>query len=131
MTVSLLAFGAFFYLKTYKPETAESFQWIPIPALVTYIVSFSFGLGPLAWLMLGELLPSKVAGPAGALASMINWALAFAVTLGFTYLTAALGDYGTYWLFAGLCMLGVLMTARYLPETRNKSLREIQEAILR
>lgn len=81
--------------------------------------------------MLGELVPPKIAGVAGAFASMVNWALAFLVTLSFTYLTAALGDYGTYWLFAAFGILGIFFTAKYVPETRGKTLREIQEAFRR
>ena len=81
--------------------------------------------------MLGEFVPPKIAGVAGAFASMVNWTLAFIVTLGFTYLTAVLGDYGTYWMFAAFGIGGMYFTAKHLPETRGKTLREIQDVILR
>lgn len=126
MTAALLVFGAFFYVKASHPETAASLGFVPLSALVVFITAFSFGLGPLAWLMLGELLPPKAAGVAGSLASMVNWFLAFAVTLTFTYLIEWLGDYGAYWLFAAFCVLGTVVTLKFVPETRNKTLREIQ-----
>ncbi len=73
MAVSLAAFGTFSYLDTYKPDAAESLGWLPLTSMAVFIVSFSFGLGPLAWLMMGELLPARAAGAAGAVASVVNW----------------------------------------------------------
>jgi sugar porter (SP) family MFS transporter len=127
MTLSLVAFGAFFYLKKYSPQAAMSLEWVPLTALAFFIISFSFGLGPLAWLMMGELLSPKIAAIAGGIASIANWSTAFIVTICFTYLIDALGDYGAYWLFAAFGVVGMAVTAKYVPETRNKSLREIQD----
>ena len=84
MVVSLLAFGTFFYLNEYQPGETESLEWVPVTALAFFIISFSFGLGPLAWLMLGELLSPKIAGVAGSIAAGFNWLLAFFVTGCFT-----------------------------------------------
>lgn len=134
MTVALLAFGAFFYLKAGSPPSSavtSSLGWLPLTALAVFITAFSFGLGPLSWLMLGELLPTRTAGVAGSLASMINWMLGFVVTLTFSYLIEWLGDYGAYWLFAGFCAFGIIGTAKILPETKGKSLREIQNEFLK
>ncbi len=94
-------------------------------------LSHSFGLGPLAWLMLGELLPSRAAGAAGALASVVNWSLAFLVTVCFNGMTSAMGNHGAYWTFAGFCAASALVTYRFLPETRGKTLREVQEHFAR
>lgn len=131
MTCALIVFGVFFYLKEYHSATASAMSFIPIVSLVIFIIAFSFGLGPLAWLMLGELLPPRVSGVAGAVAAMVNWTLAFVVTVTFNYLIEALGDYGTYWLFSGFCIVGMLVTWKHLPETRGKSLTEIQELFRR
>ena len=130
MAAALLAFGTFFYLKAGSSSAVSSLGWLPLAALAVFITAFSFGLGPLSWLMLGELLPTKTAGVAGSLASMINWMLGFVVTLTFSYLIEWLGDYGAYWLFAGFCVLGILGTAKFLPETKGKTLREIQSEFL-
>ncbi len=127
MASSLVAFGTFFYLKDMGSPVVEIYlSWLPVTALVAYIVAFSFGLGPLAWLMMGELLPPRVAGPAGALAASVNWTLAFFITMSFNYLKASLGDFGVYWLFAGSLLVGMVLTYKLVPETRGKSLRKIQ-----
>ncbi len=131
MSAALLAFGAYSYLQTYKPDAASSIGWLPLLSLAVFILSFSIGLGPLAWLMMGEILPARAIGPAGGLASVVNWSLAFLVTVCFTYLTAGLGTYGTYWLFACFCAASAVVTYKFLPETRGKTLREVQEAIRR
>lgn len=49
MTLSLMVFGMFFYLKTYSPAHAEALSWLPITTLVIFIVTFSFGLGKTNW----------------------------------------------------------------------------------
>ena len=127
MNISLISFGAYFYLKTYSPATAESINWLPIVCLILFTVAFSFGLGPLAWLLLGELLPAKTASVAGPFAASVNWTLSLLVTAGFNYLLVWMGDYGAYWLFASLGVWGMYLTWKFLPETKGKTIREIQD----
>ena len=62
---------------------------------------------------------------------MVNWGLAFVVTVTFNHLIVGLGEPGTYWLFASFCVVGIVVTAKCVPETRGKTLREIQEAFRR
>lgn len=127
MALSLISFGTFFYLNQRPLSTSVNLGWLPLLSLGFFIVSFSFGPGPLVWLMLGELLSPKIVGVAGGVASITTWGLAFSVTLGFPFMVKFLGDFGTYWLFALCCITSVLVVIRYLPETRNKTLREIQD----
>ncbi len=54
--------------------------------------------------------------------------LAFLVTVCFNYLLSGLGPHGTYWLFAAFCAASAAITYKALPETRGKTLREVQEA---
>ena len=127
MTLALAALGYFFYVKSYYPEDAANIGWIPIISMLLFVIAFGFGLGPLVWILLGELIVPRAVGAAGGLAAMVTWGLAFLVTVSFNYLIAALGDYGTYWLFTAFCILGMFGTHRYLPETKGKSIQEIQD----
>ena len=54
--------------------------WIPLLALVVYVVSFSVGFGPIPWLMMGEVFPAKIRGVAASLATGFNWTCTFVVT---------------------------------------------------
>ncbi|TRY70298.1 hypothetical protein TCAL_02455 [Tigriopus californicus] len=126
MAVSLICFGIFFYLHQHHPSASVNLGWLPLLSMAMFIISFSFGPGPLAWLLLGELLSPKIMGMAGPMAAMTNWSVGFIVTLCFPFVVKLLGDYGAYWMFSAFCLVTLVVVMRYLPETRNKTLQEIQ-----
>ena len=97
MIFSLGIFGAYFYMRvSFKAnfpliknecisskkdvESYEAPGWIPLLALMVYVVSFSFGYGPVPWLMMAEIFPSRIRGPAASLATAFNWTCTFIVT---------------------------------------------------
>ena len=92
MILSLAVFGAYFYLKEEFTDTQSSPMnsvektgtllpgWIPLMALMVYVVSFSLGFGPIPWLMMGEVFPSRIRGAAASIATALNWAFTFLVT---------------------------------------------------
>ncbi|CAG0891792.1 unnamed protein product [Darwinula stevensoni] len=128
MTVSLAALGAFFYLKnTYGSEGVSSLGWLPLTSLVLYVIAFSFGVGPVPWLMMGEIFPSKIKGVAGSLTTSFNWICTFIVTKNFDGMTEGLGTHGAFWLFMANCIVAVLFVAIFVPETKGQTLEQIQE----
>ena len=92
MILSLAVFGAYFYLKEEFSDTQTTPMnsveksgallpgWIPLMALMVYVVSFSLGFGPIPWLMMGEVFPSRIRGAAASIATALNWAFTFLVT---------------------------------------------------
>ena len=80
MIISLGVFGAYFYFKENSEEESELPGWIPLIALMVYVVSFSIGFGPIPWLMMGEVFPSRIRGTAASFATALNWAFTFIVT---------------------------------------------------
>ena len=92
MILSLTVFGAYFYLKEKISDTQTTPMnsveksgallpgWIPLMALMVYVVSFSLGFGPIPWLMMGEVFPSRIRGAAASIATALNWAFTFLVT---------------------------------------------------
>ena len=80
MILSLGVFGAYFYIKDVAKDIGEPPGWIPLIALVVYVVSFSIGFGPIPWLMMGEVFPSRIRGAAASIATTFNWACTFLVT---------------------------------------------------
>lgn len=79
--------------------------------------------------MLGELFASDVKGLAGSISATSNWTLAFIVTKTYNNLSKALGIGGTFWLFTGISLLGIVFIYFVVPETKGKSLHCIQEML--
>lgn len=126
MAVATTAIGVYFYLQSQDETQVESLGWLPVASLCIFIIMFSMGYGPVPWLMMGELFATDIKGFAGSLAGTSNWLLAFVVTKTFDDLNNGLGIGGTFWLFAGLTVLGVFFVFFAVPETKGKSLNEIQ-----
>ncbi|CAL9693753.1 unnamed protein product [Knipowitschia caucasica] len=83
------------------------------------------GWGPITWLLMSEVLPLVTRGVASGLCVMVSWLTAFALTYAFSHML----DYGLYvpyLLFTVVCVLGLLFTAVCIPETRGRSLEEIE-----
>lgn len=125
MIITLICLGTYFYLKDSNVDVS-SFGWLPLACLVIYVLGFSIGFGPIPWLMLGEILPSKIRGTAASLATGFNWACTFIVTKTFHNIMKAINMYGTVWLFAIICFIGLFFVIFFVPETRGKSLEEIE-----
>ncbi|XP_043237113.1 facilitated trehalose transporter Tret1-like [Amphibalanus amphitrite] len=125
MAVCLLALGVFFHLK--DSGSADSLGWLPLASLMLYVFAFSIGFGPIPWLMMSELFAPEVKAVASGIAVCFNYSLAFLVTLTFAPLVTALTQAGAFWLFAGVCLLGVAYTAIACYETKGKTLQEIQQ----
>ena len=99
-------------------------------SLLVYVAFFSLGWGPLPWLITAELLPVRAKSLAGGLATASNWLFAFVTTKEFEDLEAAVNSYGAFWIFAGVCAVGVAFVFFYVPETKGKSLEEIEAELL-
>ncbi|TDG49640.1 hypothetical protein AWZ03_003878 [Drosophila navojoa] len=126
MALSTTAIGVYFYMKDKNAGSVENLGWLPVASLCIFMIMFSIGYGPVPWLMMGELFATDIKGFAGSIAGTTNWVLAFIVTKTFKNLNDALGSGGTFWLFAGVTVVGVIFVALAVPETKGKSLNEIQ-----
>jgi sugar porter (SP) family MFS transporter len=103
--------------------------YIAIGGLLIYTGSFAIGLGPVFWLLISEIYPVKIRGQAMSVATMANWGANFVVTISFLTLLGAIGNAGTFFLFAGLSIVAVVYFQRQVPETRNRSLQEIEREL--
>lgn len=130
MSLSLLMLGVYFQLKQQNgDESVEAINWLPVFALCLYIVAFSLGFGPIPWLMVGELFAPDVKGVAGSAAGSFSWLFAFAVTKSFVNVQSAIGTGGTFFLLAGFSLVGTVFVWLVVPETKGKSLAEIQRML--
>merc|ERR1712212_1355729 len=101
MMLSLGLLGGHYYLL----ERNMSYPYTPLIALVVYIVSFSTGFGPIPWLIMGEILPSRSRGLCASITTSTNWASTFLVTKTFIGLRRLLGAAGVFWMFGCVCSL--------------------------
>jgi sugar porter (SP) family MFS transporter len=103
--------------------------YIAIVGLLVYTGSFAIGLGPVFWLLISEIYPVKIRGQAMSVATMANWGANFVVTISFLTLLSVIGNAGTFFLFAGLSIAALAYFQRKVPETKNRSLQDIERNV--
>ncbi|KAK3925731.1 Facilitated trehalose transporter Tret1 [Frankliniella fusca] len=126
MTLTLGTLGGFFYARSVETTWPG---WIPLACLVVYVVGFSVGFGPVPWLMMGEILPANIRGSAASLATAFNWSCTFLVTLTFEGVMNGIGSHNGFWMFAGVCFVGLFFVIFFVPETQGKSLEDIEKKL--
>jgi MFS family permease len=130
MTVSLAAVGMSFAALDNTAETATSTTAggiVTVLALVVFIASFAFSMGPIVWTLISEIYPNRVRGRAISVATAANWLAAFLVAQFFLSLVDAIGESTTFFLFSALCVVSFVFVWYLVPETKGRSLEEIQE----
>ena len=90
------------------------------------IATYAMTLAPITWVVLSEIFPNRVRGAAMALATTALWIASFGLTYTFPLLNKLLNASGTFWLYAFICLSGFLFILKKLPETKGKSLEEIE-----
>jgi MFS family permease len=83
-------------------------------------------LAPVTWVVIAEIFPNRIRGAAMSVAVASLWVACFLLTYTFPILNAKLGPAGTFWLYAGICVAGFLFILARLPETKGKSLEQIE-----
>ncbi|KAF8785553.1 facilitated trehalose transporter Tret1-2 homolog [Argiope bruennichi] len=127
MAVSFIVLGGFDLARTNNPAVADKYGWLPLVCLMSFIAAFSLGFGPTPWLMVAEMTPIRFRGIVSGIATALNWTFAFIVTKTFKMEEASMHGYGVYWMYASLHLASLVVTFLYLPETKGKSIEEIQE----
>jgi SP family sugar porter-like MFS transporter len=97
--------------------------------VVLAIACFAMSLGPVVWVILSEIFPARIRGAAMALATFSLWTACFLLTYTFPILNKYLQASGTFWLYGGICIAGYVFIHFMLPETKGKSLEEIEKEI--
>jgi sugar porter (SP) family MFS transporter len=123
--VSLGVLGLFFA----SGGLQDAVPWLALVCLIVYIASFAVGLGPVFWLMISEIFPLRVRGPAMATSTVGNWTANFFVSSFFLTLTGAITRQGTFWLYAFFGVLALIFFVTKLPETKERSLEEIEREV--
>ncbi len=124
MGVSLVLLGAAF-----------KFQFLPPSALLfiilLYIAFFASAMGPLVWVVMAEIFPIRMRGAAMGFATLILWFADFVVTLTFPVISDRLNVSAAFWIYAVMCALDLVFMIFYLPETKGRTLEEIERRWLK
>ena len=123
MAISLALLAITFQL----PQLASSLGIAVVLILMLYVASFAIGLGPVFWLLISEIYPLNVRSKAMSVATVANWGANLIVAVTFLSIVKALGRPGAFWLYAGLTVASVLFTYFLVPETKARTLEQIQE----
>uniref|UniRef100_A0A0B7A4X1 Major facilitator superfamily (MFS) profile domain-containing protein n=1 Tax=Arion vulgaris TaxID=1028688 RepID=A0A0B7A4X1_9EUPU len=103
------------------------YTWMAVLGLALFVMAFAPGLGPMPWTINSEIYPMWARSTGNSLATGCNWVCNLIVSLVFLTMTENITKYGTFWLFAGISCLGMLFTIIFVPETKNKTLEEVEE----
>jgi sugar porter (SP) family MFS transporter len=124
MGVSQLLLGAAFRV--------EGFSGTGILLLILlYIAFFAMAMGPIVWVVMSEIFPTRMRGSAMAIATVALWVADFAVTLSFPVIADRLDQTTAFWFYALMCAIDLVFMIFFLPETKGKTLEEIERRWLK
>ena len=99
--------------------------------ILGFVASFAFSLGPVMWVLFSELFPNRLRGLAISVAGLINSGVSFGVQLVFPWELENFGNALTFLIYGAFALIGLVIMLRILPETRGRSLEELEETLVR
>jgi len=99
--------------------------WIVV-MLCVYMASLALSINAVIWVLIGEIFPNRIRGRAMSIATFANWGTNFITAFIFPWYVATIGMNAGFFTFAGTCLIATLFFYRYVPETKGKSLEEIE-----
>ncbi len=119
MGASLLLLGGAFHLEL---PAAWTFAFTMV-----YVASFAVAMGPVVWVVLSEIFPTRTRGRAMGVATVALWVACFGVSQTVPWMFKHLGQASTFWSYAIMCVVSFVFVALFVPETKGKTLEEIEQ----
>ncbi len=119
MAIFLIILGVSF-------EAATVSIGVVLAFILLHTVAFELSWGGGVWIVISEIFPTRIRGRAMAIGSFVLWGATYLVTQFFPVMMSHLGASITFWVFALMCIIMFLFTLRFVPETKGKSLEQIQ-----
>lgn len=121
--LSSTLFGLFFQL---QDSNHLKLNGLAIASVLSFLMFFGLGWSAIPWLLMSELLPTKARGIASSISTCFNWSCGFVVAYFFIDIENGISSQGVFWFFAGFTLVAELFIYKFLPETKGKTLEEIQ-----
>ncbi|XP_073052916.1 sugar transporter ERD6-like 6 [Primulina eburnea] len=128
MAISLFLVSVSFFVKGFVAEDSslyDIFGILSVVGVVCMILSFSLGMGPIPWLIMSEILPIKIKSLGGSVATLANWFVSWVITMT-APLLLAWSSGGTFFIYMIVSLFTLAFVAIWVPETKGKTLEEIQ-----
>jgi len=127
-----MAAGLFALAASYSGNTAGGHNsgWLLLLWVLLYVAAFSVGIGPLVWTILGEIFPNRIRAHAAGICVLLLWLANFIVSQFFPYLLRQFGA-KVFWGYGLICVFTVIFIARYVQETKNRSLEDLESELTR
>lgn len=126
LAVIYLAIGYCYHLK--QGGTAVS-PMLFLALVLAAIGTYSMSLAPVVWVLISEIFPNRIRGTAMSVAVGCLWIACFILTYTFPILKTLLGVSVTFWIYAAICALGFIVLWLRLPETKGKTLEQIEKEL--
>lgn len=131
MIIGASGMGLSLFGISFAALSGDTGVWVLV-FILTYIASFGMSLGPVVWVVLSEIFPTRVRGRAMGIATLALWAANYVVSQTFPilnehpWLVQKFNHAFPFWLYGSMCVVTVLFVWRFVPETKGKSLEEIE-----
>ena len=102
-----------------------------VALVVTAISVYAMTLGPVTWTLLAEIFPHRIRGIAMATCTFALWVGCCTLTFSFPPMNAALGTYGSFWIYSAICVCAFIFLYRNCPETKGKSLEQLEQELVK
>ena len=124
MSVSLFVLAVAFYLHEFGGYLILAFVLI-------YIASFAMSLGPVTWVFIAEIYPNRIRSEAMSVAVVFLWAAVFLVSFTFPYMLNVFGGGTAFLVFGVMCVIYLFFLSTKVPETKGKSLEELEKILIK
>ena len=121
MGLSLALLGGAFYTEQYQGRGV-------LLCILAYVASFAVAMGPVVWVVLSEVFPTRIRGRAMSIATVSLWVACYTVSQTFPMMVATLKEAITFWIYAALCGVAFAFVACFVPETKGKTLEQIERS---
>jgi len=132
MGISLTLLGlSVFTINKQAPNVIAGLDWVPLIAIIVYMVSAPVGLCSIPFMYIAEFYPTEMRSVLGGLTIAISNLELFLVVKTFPNLEHCLGEHGVFLFYACACFGAILFTLSYIPETKDRPLDEVQDKFSR
>lgn len=128
-SIGLIIVGLFFFIKFSLNFDVNSITWLPLFGLIFYNIASTLGVGSLTYVITGEIFSLYIKVTAITCSAIIADIMIFFVKLSFQWMNNIIGIYTTFWIYSICCFSGGIIFFIFSPETKGKTLEEIQDIL--